>query len=217
MQSFVLVVGEDERVFADITRAVECDGYRTVAARGPAEICGPRESRPVVTILTTLDAVDWCERLRGEGVDEPILMVSERATVPTRVAALEAGADDFLANPFAPLELRARVRALARRGPLGHTNKLERGAVRLDFGRKLATADGRDVHLSPREWSIIQLLASRPDRAVSREHILARIGLATAESGSSSLEVLIARIRRKLGAGFIRTIRSVGYALGSET
>lgn len=209
--SCVLVVGDNAEAFDLITEAVRKDGYRAHGVPTPAEV-ERLTGKPAATIILDVacaveHALEWCGQLRLSAIG-PILVVSDRTEVPSRVAALDAGADDFLGSPFAPTELRARVRALARRNALCQLSTLTRGNVHLDFQRRKASADGRDVHLSRVEWNIAELLASQASRVSERSDILEHIG-----TGPATLEVLVGRIRKKLGADLIRTVRGRGYAI----
>jgi DNA-binding response OmpR family regulator len=160
--------------------------------------------------------LDLCRTLRAEGSDIPILMLTARSEVALRVQGLDAGADDYLSKPFAVAELRARVRALGRRGSLPRGLVCEHGGVRLDFAARRALRDGSEVAVTSREWAILELLCRRSGRIVSRHDLLQGVWGEVSDSGAGSLEVLIARLRRKLGGELIRTLRGEGYALAQD-
>ena len=160
--------------------------------------------------------VDLCRELRRRDLRVPILLLTAHGEVRQRVEGLDAGADDFLPKPFAVAELRARVRALGRRGPVERGILVTIDDVELDFGTSIAKRGGEEVPVTAREWAILKLLAAKPGRVVSRATILDSVWDDVSEAASASLDTLIARIRRKLGAGAIRTVRSEGYALGSS-
>lgn len=157
-----------------------------------------------------------CRDLRARDIWIPILLLTAHGEVRQRVEGLDAGADDFLAKPFAIAELRARMRALGRRGPIERRSVVRVGDVTLDLGACLAMRDGTEAPITSREWSILQLLAARRGRVVERSALLESIWGDAGERANSSMEVLIARIRRKLGNEIIRTIRGEGYALGAR-
>ncbi len=160
------------------------------------------------------DGEALCRELRRQGRVTAILVLTARGSVTSRVTALDAGADDYLRKPFAVAELRARVRALGRRRETLAPTLLRRGDVALDFAGRRAFVGDREAPLTAREWAILELLARRGGRVVSRDAVLDGVwGEATERSGAS-LEVLIARIRRKLAPELIRTVRGEGYALG---
>lgn len=160
-------------------------------------------------LLEDTDVPAWCRKVRGSGVRIPILVVAAQATVTDRVANLEAGADDFLAKPFDLSELRARIRAIARRGVAETSPETVRGAVSLDLSARRARVGGLEVALTRGEWSIIELLEARAGNVVLRDDLIEGVN-----SDSATVEVLVGRIRKKLGADYIRTIRGRGYSVG---
>lgn len=151
----------------------------------------------------------WCATI-------PILLLTAFSHVALRVEGLDAGADDFLAKPFAISELRARVRALGRRGPLPRGLIYTREDLVLDFAGRQATRSGRRAAVTSKEWAILEILARRAGRVVSRQDRLDGVWGDASETTSSSLEVLISRLRRKLGPDLIRTLRGEGYSLIEE-
>jgi len=147
-------------------------------------------------------------------------MLTARTEVAARVAGLEAGADDYLGKPFALAELRARLTALLRRGTRPLRGEIfRRGAVRVDFGRRQAWVGEQEVAITRRELEVLERLAEAGGRAVSRDDLLQDVwGEATREA-AASLEVMVARLRRKLerpgGSPIVRTVRGYGYAVAS--
>lgn len=160
--------------------------------------------------------LDVCRRVRTNGSSMPVLVLTARNQLHDRVDGLDAGADDYLGKPFATAELLARVRALGRRGPRWTDSVRHYGAVTIDRDRRVVRADGDSVPLTAREFEIVALLAWRNGRVVARDELLESIWGEATPSAASSLEVLVARIRRKLTehvrAEVIRTVRQVGYA-----
>ena len=163
---------------------------------------------------------DYCQELRARQETIPILILTARGGVEDRVAGLDAGADDYLRKPFAVAELLARVRALTRRGPRLLEAAVSLGSVEVHLGERRVRAGGRNVPLTAREFAILEILLRNRGRPVSRSTILLSVWGDENESASSSLEVLIARLRRKLapggGEGPIRTHRGFGYAIGED-
>jgi DNA-binding response OmpR family regulator len=161
---------------------------------------------------------DLCRSLRDGGSSMPILLLTARGGVGERVAGLDAGADDYLAKPFAMAELVARVRALARRGPAFRSEALCLGRLRFDLASRKVTLDSQVLHLTAREFAIIEVLVRNVGRIVQREHLVEAVWGDPEQLTANSLEVLIARIRRKFGAEAARleTIRSVGYLLAAS-
>jgi DNA-binding response OmpR family regulator len=175
---------------------------------------------PDVVVLDVMlpdgSGFELCARWRAQSRNVPILLLTARGDVRDRVEGLDAGADDYLVKPFALAELNARVRALGRRGPIVRDRIAEFGAVRIDLDRRQVTVRDRRVPLTAKELCIMEVLANKGG-VVPRDHLLESVWGEVHESAQASLEVLIGRIRRKLGAAssVLRTIRGVGYSLES--
>jgi len=167
------------------------------------------------------DGLDLCRELRTLGIMTPVLCLTARGDVTDRVRGLDAGADDYLRKPFALAELQARIRALGRRGGQGPTAMLESGGLRIDFAARHLTRDGVEAPMTAREWSLLELLAAREGKVVSRVEILELIWRDATTATSASLDVIVGRLRRKLGDGVqgyaVRTVRGQGYALERRT
>ena len=228
MVAEVLVV-EDE---ADIRRLIrlhlERDGFRCRTAGSGTEAL--RELAAVVPdlvvldlMLPELDGLELCRRIRGDprSAAVPIIMLTARADEVDRVVGLELGADDYMAKPFSPKELVARVRAVLRRSQQREAPRiLHAGGITLDPLRHRVQVDGRPVALTPKEFDLLQALLDAAGRVLSREYLLNRIwGYARAdEIESRTVDVHIRRLRVKLGAagGRIATLKGVGYRLEAE-
>jgi two-component system, OmpR family, response regulator len=160
------------------------------------------------------DGLSLCRELRAMGIKTPILCLTARVDVADRVAGLDSGADDYLKKPFALAELHARIRALARRRGAPAPAVLESASSRIDLGARRLLRDGDPVPLTDREWKVLELLASRQDQMVERGEILEAVWHEGGPSAAESLEVILSRLRRKLGgpdgAFVIRTIRGAG-------
>lgn len=214
----VLIVDDHPELLDLVRRAlardqhiVRCAGT-LAAARAQLAV-----QQPDVMILDLAlpdgSGVELCRELRRSGVRAPILMLTAHGEVPQRVEGLNAGADDFLSKPFAMAELRARVQALGRRGANYQPPLLTLGDVELDLGARRAFRAGVELPFTGREWSILQLLAERTGQVISRSEILEAVWGEVTESASASLDVIMTRVRRKLGAQHLRTARGQGYAL----
>jgi DNA-binding response OmpR family regulator len=168
-------------------------------------------------MLPDRPGVDLCRDLRRRKDPTPVLMLTARGDVEDRVSGLEAGADDYLKKPFAAAELRARVRALVRRGPRLLEDVVRLGPVEILPASRQVTSGGKEVPLTSREFDILETLLRQRGRVLQRRNLLLAIWGSDDEAVAGSLEVLIARLRRKLAdAGapdVIRTLRGVGYAL----
>jgi two-component system OmpR family response regulator len=217
----LLIVDDHAELLDLVKRALERDGH--VAHTAPSLAAARSEMVQRTPDLLLLDlalpdgnGVTLCRELRKKGESFPILLLTAHGEVPQRVAGLDAGADDFLAKPFAMAELRARVRALLRRGPVEHSSVLTLGTLELDFGGRRALRGDDEVPLTTREWSLIELFASRLGRVVSRNDILETVWGENTEQASASLDVLMGRLRRKLALASLRTVRGAGYVLERE-
>lgn len=215
----VLVVDDEEEVRSVVARALRADGHAlTTASNLAAAREATSEAELIVLDLRLTDGfgLELCRELRADGVTTPILLLTALSAVSLRVEGLDAGADDFLAKPFAVAELRARVRALGRRGALPRGLVTTRGEVTLDFSGRHATRAGKALPITAREWAILDVLVKRGGRVVQKSELLESVWGESGESATNSLEVLVGRLRRKLGPGWIQTLRGEGYALSEE-
>jgi len=215
----VLVVDDHDETRELVARHFVRSSYAVAMAaccRDAEELLRERDFDVLVldVMLPDGSGIDLCARLRRNGVALPILLLTARGDVRDRVGGLEAGADDYLVKPFALAELVARVRALGRRGPIRRQQTLTFGEVSVDLEGREVCVCGRPIPLTAREVSIVQVLASRRG-VVSREFLLDSVWGESNQSSESSLDVLIGRIRRKLGehGSVLRTVRGLGYSL----
>lgn len=214
----VLVVDDHQELRALVTQALERDGH---VVRQAADVEQARQALVDAADVIVLDiglpdgsGLSLCRELRADGLQTPILILTAHNRVDERVEGLEAGADDFLGKPFAIAELRARVRAVGRRRERTGTVRVQRGDVVLDFGRREALRSGAAVPITAKEWAILETLAAHGDRVVGRDALLESVWGEVSAGAASSLEVLVGRIRRKLGDDVVRTLRGEGYGLG---
>jgi DNA-binding response OmpR family regulator len=215
----VLVVDDHADTRQLLTRSLERASYgvKAVPSCEEAEAALEQGSFDVIVLDVMLpdgSGIDLCERLRVAKRQVPILLLTARGEVRDRVAGLDAGADDYLVKPFAVLELLARVKALARRGPVMRDRAVAFGPVVVDLeGRRVRVA-GQEIPLTAKELAIVEVLAARRGAVLTRDRLVESVWGEVSESAQASLEVLVARIRRKLGAGAaaLRTRRGVGYS-----
>jgi DNA-binding response OmpR family regulator len=219
-----LLVVEDDPELRELLRdALGSGGFSvTAVSRAAAADKVIQEGAADAVILDVWlpdgDGVDRCRAWREKGVRTPILMLTARTDVASRVAGLDAGADDYLGKPFAMAELRARISALLRRGRRTlRESVLRLGLVVVDFARRQAWVHGREVAITRRELEVLESLAEAGGRAVSRDELLESLWGGVTPEAAASLEVMIARLRRKLerpgGRPLIRTVRGFGYAI----
>jgi two-component system OmpR family response regulator len=217
-----LVVEDDPDIQADLKRSLEAAGFSVdIASDGDAAwYAGDVEDYAAVVLdlgLPRLDGLSVLRRWRAAGRTFPVLIVSARSDWTEKVEGIEAGADDYLAKPFEMGELVARLRGLLRRGAGRTSSVVTVGRLRLDTTRMAASFDGAPARLSPLEFRLLDLLAHQPGRAVSSGEIADHL-YGTAESGdANAIEAIVARLRRKFGAGVITTRRGFGYLLDAPS
>lgn len=154
-------------------------------------------------------------RLRGRGDATPVIVLTALDSVAERIAGLDAGADDYLVKPFDLAELSARLKAVARRYA-GNPNPLvEVGALAVDLAGRTVTRAGRPVELTAREWALFEALVQRPGQIVSKARLEETLYPFGAEVESNAIEAHVSRLRRKLGADAVETVRGLGYRLGT--
>ena len=161
--------------------------------------------------LPRKDGLQVLQALRARRQGLPVLIITARDAVSDRIQGLDAGADDYLVKPFDLDELAARIRALLRRKSGRPEPRIEHLGVTLDPATHAVTRDGREIDLSPKEFSLLQLLIERPGTIHSRAQIEERLYGWGEEVESNAVEVHIYGLRRKLGADFILNVRGVGY------
>ncbi len=217
----VLVVDDDPKTIALVRMYLEREGYEVLAAAdGLSALRGIREDAPDMVILDLMlpevDGMEVMRIARGEtGV--PILMLSARGAVIDRVGGLGEGADDYMAKPFAPAELVARVNAVLRRvRPPKRRGTLRRRDLVVDIERRDVTVDGMSVALTAAEFELLVALIEADGRVLTRELLLGALSPHSEEILERSIDVYIRRLRRKLGDNprrprYVATVRGVGY------
>jgi len=218
----VLVV-EDERKLGELLRrGLGEEGYAAdLADRGEEALWMAQAVSYDAIVLDVMlpgaDGFEICRRLRGNGVWAPVLMLTARDAVDDRVSGLDAGADDYLAKPFAFEELLARLRALTRRAPAARPPVLEIGDLRLDPAAHKAWRGDQELDLSAKEFALLELFMRRPGLTLSRTQLLDGAWDMAFESRSNVIDVYIRYLREKIDRPFgrdsIETIRGVGYRL----
>jgi two-component system response regulator QseB len=212
----LLLVEDDPMIGASVQRGLKLDGYtvdwvRDGAAAELALGSGVYELILLDLGLPRKNGLELLAGLRRKGVNLPVLVITARDSVADRIKGLDAGADDYLVKPFDLDELSARVRALIRRKNGRATPVIETGALSLDPAAHVVTLDGKPVALSRREFSLLHALMKQPGVPLSRAKIEESLYGWNEEIESNAVEVHIHALRRKLGAGWIRNVRGVGY------
>ncbi|MFL9896616.1 heavy metal response regulator transcription factor [Paraburkholderia fungorum] len=217
----ILVIEDELKTAAYLRKGLEESGYAVdVANDGPQGlILAQEEEYDVIVLDVMLPGMDgWTivKTLRNTRTT-PVLFLTARDDVDDRVRGLELGADDYLVKPFAFVELLARVRTLARRGPPRESELIKVGDLEMDVNRRRVKRGGIRIDLTPREFSLLQLLARRHGEVLSRTQIASYVWDMNFDSDTNVVEVAIRRLRTKIDDNFpvklIHTVRGVGYVL----
>ena len=171
-------------------------------------------------MLPKVDGLTICKELRAKNIKTPILMLTAKTTVEDKAAGLDSGADDYLAKPFAFLELRSRIHALIRRSKQEPSPTLTIADLVLDPFRHKLTRDGKDISLTPKEFSVLEILLRHKDEVVSRTMIIEHVWDYNFDSMSNVVDVFVAALRRKVDKGaktlLLHTVRGVGYKISEN-
>ena len=163
-----------------------------------------------------MDGLTVLRRWREAGFSVPVLVLTARGSWHEKVQGIDGGADDYMAKPFRVEEVLARLRALIRRASGQVTPELRCGALVLDPRTVKVTVDGVPVKLTGHEFRVLSYLMHHRGRIVSQSELTEHIYAQSADRDSNTVEVFIGRLRRKLGASFIETVRGLGYRVGAE-
>ncbi len=166
--------------------------------------------------LPRQDGLSLLKRLRQADNPIPVLIVTARDAVADRVAGLDLGADDYLVKPFDLMELTARVRAQTRRNQGRARPEMQCGALSLNPLSREVRLEGRPVHLSQKEFALLEALLEQPGRVLSKSQLEERLYGWGEEVQSNAIEVHLHHLRRKLGPGWIRNVRGVGYKIAPQ-
>jgi len=213
----LLLVEDDTKLVRALTLGLEREGYVVDAAESgdlAMELARATDYEGIVLdlMLPGIDGFTVCRQLRSEGRWMPVLMLTARTDVTDRIRGLDAGADDYLVKPFDFGELLARLRALLRRGPIERPPTMAIGDLRIDAGTRVVTRAGQEIELTAREYDVLEFLARRPGRVVSRSELLDEIW-SDYEGSPNIIDVYVGYLRKKLGRALIRTVRGSGFVL----
>lgn len=213
----VLVVDDEPRIVSFVSRALSAEGFRVDSATdGLRGLELARSGRYELVVLDLLlpgrDGVSVLSELIEERPEQRVLVLSALSDVESKVQCLELGASDYLPKPFALAELIARVRARLRQPASGPSGRyLTAGPVTLDLVRRTADAESGSVPLSEREFHLLRHLMQAQGEVCSRQRLLAEVWGYSFDPGSNVVDVCVGRLRAKLGADVIETVRNVGY------
>jgi two-component system copper resistance phosphate regulon response regulator CusR len=218
----ILVIEDEPRILDFLRLGLEAEGFVVDAADDGAAglrraLDGSYELVILDLLLPRLDGLRVLSELRQARADVPVLILSARSDLPTKLRGFDLGANDYLAKPFSFDELVARVRVHLRRG-VGSAggSRIRAGALQLDLARRQALVDDRVVDLSDREFRLLYHLVCHPGEIVSRERLLSEVWGYSFDPGSNVVDVCVRRLRKKLGsAEAIETVRNAGYRVAA--
>jgi two-component system, OmpR family, response regulator len=216
----ILVVEDEALLSEQLASALGEAGYAVDrAADGErADFLGQTEHYDAVVLdlgLPRVDGLTVLRRWREAGLAMPVIVLTARGSWHEKVQGIDSGADDYVAKPFRMEELLARLRALIRRASGQLTPSIRVGTVCLDPRLAKVTVDGVPVKLTGHEFRVLSYLMHHRNRIVSQGELTEHIYAQTFDRDSNTVEVFIARLRRKLGASFIETVRGLGYRIGA--
>ncbi|MGE5468737.1 MAG: response regulator [Ignavibacteria bacterium] len=219
MGTRVLLVEDEASLAQAIAAALRAGGLAVDAvARGAEALRVARSGHFDIGILDLglpdCDGVDLLRDMRSEGIAFPVIILTARDALDDRVQGLDAGADDYLTKPFALAELEARMRALLRRNE-DNLPWRQVGGLRIAMNGGGVFVDGAPLDLTPRELAVLETLAKRAGRIVTKEHLFASVFPGDSDSNPNAVEVHISRLRRKIetAGATIRALRGIGYRL----
>ena len=221
----VLIVEDELKMAGLIRRGLRADGIPAdVALKGEDALWMAIASRydaiVLDVVLPGIDGFEVCRRLRADGVWAPVLMLAARDDVDDRVRGLDDGADDYVVKPFSFAELSARLRALARRGPVERPAVLAAGDLQLDPATRRVSRGGVDVSLSAKEFLLLEAFMRRPGHVLDRFQLLERAWEYDYENRSNVVDVYVRYLREKIDRPFdvesLETVRGVGYRLRTD-
>ena len=216
----LLLVEDDRMIGESLRNALRGCGYAVDWVRDGRAADGTLATERFDLVLLDLglpqrDGIEVLQALRARGDGTPVIVLTARDSLASRVQGLDAGADDYLVKPFELDELLARMRAVLRRHSGRAEPAIEVGNVTLDPAAREVRRDGVALALSAREYAVLEALMLRPGAILSRAQLEDRLYGWGEELESNAISVYVHQLRRKLGDGFIHTVRGVGYYVGA--
>ena len=217
--SSILIVEDEPRIVAFLTKGLKAAGFapHTTSTGLEAVELALQTNFDLIILdvgLPDIDGFEVLQRLRGQGVTAPVIMLTARSSVADRVAGLEGGADDYMPKPFSFEELLARIRVRLRPEAAGADQmRLTHRNMVLDLRTRALTLEGRTVELSAREFALAETFIRHPGQVLSREQLLSAVWGLDFDPGSNVVEVYVSYLRNKLGRDRVETVRGMGYRL----
>ena len=221
----ILVIEDERRIAHAVKEGLEQDGYAVDLAydgeEGYASACGDEYDVIVSDVMMpTMDGYELCRKLRDDGNNTPILLLTAKDQDGDIIKGLDVGADDYLAKPFSFNVLLARIRALLRRPQQTMAEILKVGDLEMDPANKTVRRAGKSINLSVKEFSILEYFLRNPDRILSKNNIISHVWNFDADVLPNNVEVFITMLRAKIDKPFdaplIHTVRGFGYKLSEE-
>ncbi|MGR7997751.1 response regulator transcription factor [Xanthobacter sp. ZOL 2024] len=216
----ILLVEDDPVLGMAVRDQIAADGHGAdwVQRLDAADAAVPAAAFDLILLDLMLPdgrGLDFLKRLRLRGDATPVIVLTARDQISDRIAALDAGADDYLVKPFDLFELSARIRAVGRRYAGNPNPLITIGPLEIDLAARAVRRAGKPVALTAREWSLFEAFVQRPNQLMSKPQLEEWLYSFDSEVESNTIEVYIARLRKKLGADVIETVRGMGYRLGA--
>jgi DNA-binding response OmpR family regulator len=216
--SRVLIVEDEPRLASFLEKGLRSAGLTTTVADDGVKGAALARDRDFDLVLLDVglpgqDGFAVLRSVRARGERLPVIMLTARDEVDDTVTGLDAGADDYVTKPFVFEELLARVRARLRTEDRTEASSLRAGAVELDFRRRVALHEGREVELTAREFTMLETFLRHAGQVLSREQLLSHVWGYDFDPGSNVVDVYVRYLRRKLGTDVIETVRGMGYRL----
>lgn len=221
MKQRILVIDDDERLNALLKTFFQGYGFETITATHPEQgLKLLRQKEPDLVILDIMlpgmNGFEVCKHIRKSS-DVPIIMLTAKGDLMDKVVGLELGADDYIAKPFEPREIVARMQSVLRRARPSAKKTVTRFAnMQIDFAKRSVEVDGHAVELTTTEFTVLKLLSASPDTVLSRDQILDELRGIECEAYNRSVDITMSRLRQKLGDDphnprFIKTVWGTGY------
>lgn len=221
----ILLIEDEKRIFAVVKKGLTEEGFAVDVAYDGEEGQYLAESENYDLIILDLmlpkvDGLTVCGELRAKNIKTPILMLTAKTTVEDKIAGLDTGADDYLTKPFAFLELRSRIHALIRRSKQAPSPILKVADLELNPLKHLVTRGNKPISLTPKEFSVLEILLRHKDEVVTRTMITEHVWDYNFDSMSNVVDVFIAQLRNKIDKGtdlpLIHTLHGVGYKVSEN-
>ncbi len=216
----ILIAEDEPRLSSFLEKGLRSNGFVTTVAEDGAKASALARDDEFDLLVLDLglpgkDGVEVLRELRASGQRMPVIILTARDDVSDKVSGLEGGADDYVTKPFRFEELLARVRVRLRDERTVERTVLKAGAIALDLRTRRASADGRTVDLTAREFTMLEVLIRHAGQVLSREQLLSHVWGYDYDPGSNVVDVYVGYLRKKLGSEAIETVRGMGYRLSA--